>query len=271
MRNHPRGNDRETRQALAILSKEDPSDTFSLTQWSLGLPYFQQRLATWGLAGDVCLDFGCGTGNWTLAASRVFGRVVGIDTNPKRLRAAISIRNALEIGNVTFESDMGAMNGRFEECDCILLCNVLPFMTNRSDAIRQLITLLKPGGRVVVSFNEIGVWPYYLLSGIRSRDPSYLRTATILPAYFVIQRFLKARSVFESTQGWLRTADVVAFFQTLGFVVWWKSWDTPAESSVLPLFPASKYFLPFFREIVFHPSTDSRPSGEVPRAVQQIA
>ena len=69
-------------------------------QWSVGLPYYEQRLLDWKLSGDACLDFGCGTGNWTLAASRFFGHVVGVDTHHQRLRSAIMIRDALDVRNV---------------------------------------------------------------------------------------------------------------------------------------------------------------------------
>jgi ubiquinone/menaquinone biosynthesis C-methylase UbiE len=251
MRDHPRGNDTDTEQALAILWKEDPSDVFSFRQWAVGLPYFQQRLLDWGLSGQVCLDFGCGTGNWTCAASRVFGRVIGIDKHERRLRAAILIRDALKIRNVVFESDYSAMNTSSGQLDCILFYNVLPFIVNRKEAIQGLIPWLAPTGRIVVSFNEIGVCPYYFLNGIRYFERSYLKKAFIVPAYFFFHRFLRARSMFESTHGWLRTADVVSFFGTLGFEASWNSWDKPIKGSVFPLFPHKKFSLPFFREIVF--------------------
>ena len=125
MRDHPRGTDLHTSQALAILLKETPADLFSMMQWSVGLPYYEQRLLDWKLSGDACLDFGCGTGNWTLAASRFFGHVVGVDTHHQRLRSAIMIRDALDVRNVIFESYFNAPSAE-ASLDCILLYNVLP-------------------------------------------------------------------------------------------------------------------------------------------------
>lgn len=251
MRHHPRGNDPDTERALAILRRENPSDMFLLTQWSVGLPYFQQRLLDWELSGDACLDFGCGTGNWTLAASKLFGRVIGIDIHRPRLRAAVLIRDALEVRNVVFDSDCLAMNARTAPLDCILFYNVLPFIDNRGETIQELIPFLKPTGRLVVSFNEIGVCPYYFFNGIRYFQRTYIKKAFAVPKYFFFQRFVRARSVFESTHGCLRTAQVVSFFQTLGFEASWTSWDTPAHGSQLLLFPHRQFSLPFFREIVF--------------------
>jgi SAM-dependent methyltransferase len=251
MRVHPRSRDPMTLRALAILRQENPSDVFALMQWSVGLPYFRQRLVDWELSGDRCLDFGCGTGNWTLAASRLFGRVIGIDIKPEKLRAAMLIRDALDITNAEFKSGDDTPTVGAPQLDCILLYNVLPYIANRGETIRRLISLLKPTGRVVVSFNEIGVWPYYVVSGIQYRDYTYLRRALVAPEYFLIDRCLRGRSVFESRRGWFRTATVVAFFRSLGFDALWKSWDTPGQWPLVPLFPHKKFCLPFFREIVF--------------------
>ena len=251
MRDLPRAVDPDTQRALEILQEQDPSDVFSRMQWSVGLPYFQQRLADWGLSGDACLDFGCGTGNWTIAASRVFGRVLGVDKHERRLRAAISIRDALAVRNVVFASDDAAMQVDSDQVDCILFYNVLPFIPDRRAAIQRLTRRLKPNGRIVVSFNEIGVWPYYFLNGVRYVQRSYMRKACVVPAYFVVHRFLRAESEFEATHGWLRTSAVVSFFHELGFDTCWTSWDAKGTRSALPLFPHRKFCLPFFREIVF--------------------
>jgi len=222
---------------------------FSLMQWSVGLPYFHQRLSGWGLSGEACLDFGCGTGNWTLAASRLFGRVVGVDVHGQRLRAAELIRNALDIGNVSFESEY--REATVGSVDCILLYNVLPYIRDRVETLRRLIAGLKPEGRVVVSFNEIGICPYYLFSGIVCMRRSYMRKAFAGPRYFFIERLLHRHSAFESTHGWLRTAAVLSFFDRAGFVPSWTSWETPRAERVSPLFPHRQFCLPFFREIVF--------------------
>lgn len=249
MRDHPRGTDLHTSQALAILLKETPADLFSMMQWSVGLPYYEQRLLDWKLSGDACLDFGCGTGNWTLAASRFFGHVVGVDTHHQRLRSAIMIRDALDVRNVIFESYFNAPSAE-ASLDCILLYNVLPYIGNRAETIQRLIAFLKPTGRLVVSFNEIGICPYYLFSGIRYLQRLYVKKAFAVPAYGFINRFLRARSLFESTHGYLQTAAAVSFFHRIGFDPLWKSWDTAAQDSLLPLFPHRTFCVPFFREMV---------------------
>ena len=107
-----------------------------------------------------------------------------------------------------------------------------------------------PPPQPIVAFNEIGVCPYYFFSGIRGLNLSYVKRAFVGPKYFCMARVLGGRAPFESTHGWLRTADVIAFFATLGFEAVWTSWEAPS-SSALPLFPARQWGLPFFREIVF--------------------
>jgi hypothetical protein len=127
---------------------------------------------------------------------------------------------------------------------------VLPYIGNRAETIQRLIAFLKLTGRLVVSFNEIGICPYYLFSGIRYLQRLYVKKAFAVPAYGFINRFLRARSLFESTHGYLRTAAVVSFFHRIGFDPLWKSWDTAAQDSVLPLFPHRTFCVPFFREMV---------------------
>lgn len=249
MRAHRRSADPETARALTILLEESPADTFSRMQWSVGLPWFRQRLSVWELAGDTCLDFGCGTGNWAIAASRCFAQVIGVDTHARRLHCAVRIRDALAIANVAFEPcyTHTAASG----LDCILFYNVLPYITDRVDTIRRFAACLNPAGRIVVSFNEIGICPYYFFGGLRSLQRTYIRKAFVVPRYFCVERFLHARSVFESSHGWLQTGEVMAFFRRLGFEAVWTSWDEPAPRAMTPLFPHRYLNLPFFREIVF--------------------
>ena len=238
--------DSSTNRALDILRDEVPSDTFSLMQWSVGLKYFERRLSVWGLAGDTCLDFGCGTGNWTFAASRLFGQVIGVEIHRARLRAATAIKDALGINNVTLAVEWRPPQSG--DLDCILLYNVLPYIANRIETIEALLPSLKSTGRLVVAFNEVGVCPYYFVSGMRSFKPSYIKRAFVGPKYFCVAR-LQGRARFESTHGWLRTADVMSFFISHGFEATWTSWDAPP--SMPPLFPARQWGVPFFREIVF--------------------
>ena len=250
--------DGSTERALGILRNEVPSDTFSLMQWSVGLGYFEQRLSVWGLAGDTCVDFGCGTGNWTFAASRLFGRVIGVEIHRARLRAATAIKDALGIDNVTLAVEWRP--AQVSSVDCILLYNVLPYIANRIETIEALLPSLKPEGRLVVAFNEVGVCPYYLFSGMRSLRPKYIKKAFVGPKYFCASR-LRGRASFESTHGWLRTPDVMSFFTAHGFEATWTSWDASPHSPIPPLFPGRLWGVPFFREIVF--KKRSRPSSEV--------
>ena len=159
------------------------------------------------------------------------------------------IRDALDVRNVIFESHLKAASAK-ASLDCILLYNVLPYIGNRTETIQRLIAFLKPTGRLVVSFNEIGVCPHYLFSGIRYLQRRYVKKAFAVPAHAFINRFLRARSLFESTHGYLQTAAAVSFFHRIGFDPLWKSWDTAAQDSALPLFPHKVFCVPFFREMV---------------------
>ncbi len=103
-------------------------------------------------AADTVVDVGCGTGAAVrrveahLAAS---GRVVGVDRNPAMLEVA---RRTLEGGSAEWlEGDAVALPVGDGFSDLVLSAQSIQFFPDRSGAMREMVRIARPGGRVAVS------------------------------------------------------------------------------------------------------------------------
>jgi ubiquinone/menaquinone biosynthesis C-methylase UbiE len=100
-------------------------------------------------AGDTALDVACGTGVVTRELARRLGgaAVHGLDCNPGMLAVARS-----ETPGVSFHEGLAEAlpfeEGRF---DAVVSAFGLMFFRDRTEALRQMVRVLRPGGRMVVA------------------------------------------------------------------------------------------------------------------------
>lgn len=114
-----------------------------------------------GLAGHRVLDAGCGDGALACAAASRGAQVTGIDPDPSMLAAASS--RAAQAGvRATF------LNGRVERLpfpnasfDVVVSVTVLCFVSDAAGAVREMVRVLRPGGRLVLG--ELGRWSLWAL------------------------------------------------------------------------------------------------------------
>jgi 2-polyprenyl-3-methyl-5-hydroxy-6-metoxy-1,4-benzoquinol methylase len=119
-----------------------------------------QELRAIGAGQNVrVLDLGCGTGSVSLYAAcklRGRGKVIGVDIDTKRLFCAVERKHVLE-REVGFEIDCEfkesnllslSSSGKF---DLIYIEEALHHMEPRTEVIRKISSLIKPGGVVIVS------------------------------------------------------------------------------------------------------------------------
>lgn len=110
---------------------------------------------------DRVLEIGCGPGAALklLRASCPSVRAVGIDLSPVMVRQARS-RNADAVRSGQFEILQGTLDaaglpaGAF---DAVFSCNVVQFIEDRKQFLDQLRDVLRPGGRLAISFQPRGV------------------------------------------------------------------------------------------------------------------
>lgn len=105
--------------------------------------------------GNSVLDLGCGTGqlaSWVFHITGPTGKVLGIDPSPYRIALAERrARKGLAFA-VAGSGNLAALpSGSF---DVVLLNYVLHWIDDREQALEQIHRLLKPGGRLGVSFED---------------------------------------------------------------------------------------------------------------------
>ncbi|MFJ4716958.1 class I SAM-dependent methyltransferase [Streptomyces sp. NPDC088785] len=113
-----------------------------------------ERLDDWLPAGPAAvLDLGCGTGSLSLLAAERGHRVTGIDSAPRMLERA---RHKLADHDARFHLGSAAAPpvppGAY---DVVLVRHVLWALPGPEDVLRHWLTLLRPGGRLVLIE---GVW-----------------------------------------------------------------------------------------------------------------
>jgi arsenite methyltransferase len=105
--------------------------------------------------GEVVVDLGCGGGlDVLLAAKRVgpTGKAIGIDMTPDMIERAKA--GAAQTGATNVEFHMAQIDQLplpDASLDCIISNCVINLVPDKSQAFREILRVLKPGGRMVVS------------------------------------------------------------------------------------------------------------------------
>ena len=105
--------------------------------------------------GERVLDIGCGCGTDSLLAALSVGeqgRVTGIDLSPAMIRKARLFAEAAHIGHAEFiAGDITAQTFPPEHFDAVLSNGVFNLIPDKEAALRQIYSLLKRGGRLVIA------------------------------------------------------------------------------------------------------------------------
>jgi arsenite methyltransferase len=105
--------------------------------------------------GEVVVDLGCGGGlDVLLAAKRVGpkGKAIGIDMTPAMIERAKA--GAAQVGATNVEFHLAQIDQLplpDASIDCVISNCVINLVPDKSQAFREVLRILKPGGRLVVS------------------------------------------------------------------------------------------------------------------------
>lgn len=116
---------------------------------------YDAALSRLAVAPDSCvleLGFGPGEGIARLVDLAPAGRIAGIDASPEMLRVATK-RNASAVGRGhagLLRSDFGSLPFPARSFDRVLAVNVVYFWERPEVIVREIVRVLKPGGRLVV-------------------------------------------------------------------------------------------------------------------------
>jgi ubiquinone/menaquinone biosynthesis C-methylase UbiE len=105
--------------------------------------------------GQTLLDVGCGPGSDLVEAARSFGGAVaafGLDSDTRMAReAAQTFGDAGITGSWVCLGEVQALPFQRETFDRVRVDRVLEHLTNPADAVRELLRVTRPGGRVVIT------------------------------------------------------------------------------------------------------------------------
>jgi len=103
--------------------------------------------------GDALVDFGCGSGAYSLPAARLVGEkglVVAVDTSARKLKRLAGRAAAASLDNIRAVQDTGRLKDALatRRCRAILLYDVLHFLDagSRTRLYGELLPLLPPDG-----------------------------------------------------------------------------------------------------------------------------
>jgi ubiquinone/menaquinone biosynthesis C-methylase UbiE len=102
--------------------------------------------------GERALDAGCGTGIYTRRFAERGAEVTGVDTDPEMLAAA-----RLKVPSATLlEGEVTELPFADASFDLSLAVTLLCFVEDAQSAVRELVRVTRPGGRVVLA--ELNRW-----------------------------------------------------------------------------------------------------------------
>ncbi|MDR3739585.1 MAG: class I SAM-dependent methyltransferase [Terracidiphilus sp.] len=105
-------------------------------------------------AGARILELGCGPGFYSCRFAQVYPQIVatGIDLSPKLIGIARSRAESFHLSNCDFvEADVCALPLPMESVDAIVMSRLFLVVTDRSEVLREVFRVLRPGGRCFIA------------------------------------------------------------------------------------------------------------------------
>ena len=110
------------------------------------------------------LDAACGYGQWTYPLAELNKNVIGVEVDESRIHATRDILENMDVSNVNLEQgDIEDLDLPHEKFDGIFCYSALMF-TDYPKTLRGFYNLLKPGGHLYFSTNDIGWYFYNILN-----------------------------------------------------------------------------------------------------------
>ena len=117
--------------------------------------------------GQTVLDFGCGTGVYSLLAAQKVGpegKVFALDIHPLAIERIQQESRRMGLKNVTPIHSGCATNLPDESTDVILLYDIFHLLSEQEKVLQELHRVIKPGG--VLSFNDHHMRQDKILAGV---------------------------------------------------------------------------------------------------------
>ena len=135
-----------------------------------GPTFLEDLLSPAEIEGLRVVDVGCGMGDRTVVAARCGASLaVGIDSDPEKLRwARRLLRHTGTVGTRFVQGSADALPLRDGSFDLVLLLDVVEHLEDPLRALEELARILRPGGRVLVTFPPYrSPWGAHLVEHVR--------------------------------------------------------------------------------------------------------
>jgi len=139
-------------------------------------------------ARDTVVDFGCGTGFFTVPLAKVAGKTIAIDVSSRMLERAASYAKRSGVTVEFMKSDGTEVRLGDESVDLVLLNHVYHEIENRPRVLAEFLRIMRPSGRLAIVERTRGV---KMLSGIFGPP--------IIDETEVIQEIKRAGFIFAQT------------------------------------------------------------------------
>ena len=126
--------------------------------------------------GKMVLDAGCGFGQWSLALSEKNETVIGLDVSASRVRVCRELAYRLAKDRLIFvPGSMNRLPFKDRLFDFIFCYGAIMFCDERV-ALSEFARVLKPGGKMYVCGNGIGLYLHFILNrGLLMGKTYYLK------------------------------------------------------------------------------------------------
>jgi SAM-dependent methyltransferase len=106
----------------------------------------------------IVLDYGCGPGRLSKMVAQLGHQVIGVDTSTGMIAEAK--QQDLRGLNVSFQTVTGPLNALpFANVDVVVASSVIEYVPDPAQTLSEWVTLLKPGGVILMSFaNRRSMW-----------------------------------------------------------------------------------------------------------------
>ncbi|NMD42307.1 MAG: class I SAM-dependent methyltransferase [Firmicutes bacterium] len=130
--------------------------------------------------GDLLLDGGCGTGNFSLKLARKGARVVGVDLAPGMLAQARRKAQREGLPATFLQGDLCRLDYPANHFDGVTCIAAFEFIPEPRHAFHELMRVLKPGGELLIgTINRESAWGDRYLEQAKEPGSIYRRARFI--------------------------------------------------------------------------------------------
>ncbi len=159
--------------------------------WVLWWPWWREKFSGPGIMrnwrqyslvkkGQVFMDFGCGTGSFTIPAARLVGntgKVYAVDCFPRQLKMVEKKSRSFGLTNIETLLTSGSIALPEQSVDVIWVCDVLHEIPDRQTVLAELHRVLRQDGTLIIYDSmrkKILEYTDKLFSEIKNDDKLYL-------------------------------------------------------------------------------------------------